>query len=81
MQRAAPEHGTNRRLYHSLIRLITGPNLIMLLIILLGAIVQLVTVSADCHIRAVDTGHARQTNVSYLVTQSDLIDVDMCEHN
>jgi hypothetical protein len=53
----------------------------MLLIILLGAMAQLVAVSADCHIRAVDTGHARRTNVSYRVTLRNLTDVDMCEHN
>jgi hypothetical protein len=52
----------------------------MLLIILLGAIAQLVAVSADCDIGAVDTSHSRPINVSYSVMERIMIDVDMCEN-
>jgi hypothetical protein len=62
-----PIGAVKRNHYHSLIRLITGPQYIMLLIILLSAIAQLVAVSADCDLEPPKYNITDWTNVSYSV--------------
>jgi hypothetical protein len=64
-----------RKLYRFQVLLITGPKLIMLLIILLGVIARLAAVSADCNISTVSFNDVDWTSVSYSVTPSNVLNI------